>query len=176
MMTSFMPDTCPEGRQPTARRSDVAGPGADGDSGVDRAYVSGLWQRLMTPAAMQGPACIDLPQHAASVAQARAFVRKVCLEAGLPFEMCDTAVLLTSETVTNSFRHARGGARLAVTADGDGLLVEVGDDDPQPPYRRAADHESLSGRGMAIVELLASRWGTYATPAGKVVWFRVGVA
>jgi anti-sigma regulatory factor (Ser/Thr protein kinase) len=124
---------------------------------------------------MQGPARLDLPQHAASVARARSFVRQVCIEAGLSFELCDTAVLLTSETVTNSFRHARGGARLSVTADADGLLVEVGDDDPRPPHRRSADSEALSGRGMAIVDLLASRWGTYTTPAGKVVWFRVGL-
>lgn len=124
---------------------------------------------------MQGPARIDLPQHAASVSQARAFVRQVCLQAGLPFEVCDTAVLLTSETVTNSFRHACGGARLAVIADEEGLLVEVGDDNPSPPHRRAADSEALSGRGMAIVDMLASRWGTYTTPVGKVVWFRVGL-
>lgn len=124
---------------------------------------------------MQGPARIDLPQHAASVAQARAFVRQVCLEAGLPFEVCDTAVLLTSETVTNSFRHGRGGAHLAVLADDEGLLVEVGDDDPRPPRRRTLDSEALSGRGVAIVDLLASRWGTYTTPVGKVVWFRVGL-
>lgn len=130
----------------------------------------------MTPAAKQGPARLDLPQHAASVARARSFVRKVCIEAGLPFDLCDTAVLLTSETVTNSFRHGRGGAHLAVTADEDGLLVEVGDDDPQMPHRRAVDSDALSGRGMAIVDLLASRWGTYTTPVGKVVWFRVGVS
>lgn len=129
----------------------------------------------MTPAAKQGPVRLDLPQHGASVARARSFVRKVCGEAGLPFELCDTAVLLTSETVTNSFRHGRGGARLAVTADEEGLLIEVGDDDPRVPRRRQVDPEALNGRGMAIVDLLASDWGTYATDTGKVVWFRLRV-
>ena len=127
----------------------------------------------MTPAAKQGPVRLELPAHAASVARARAFVRKVCREAGLPFELCDTAVLLTSETVTNSFRHGKGGARLAVTAGDDGLLVEVGDDDPRAPHPRRSDPEALNGRGMTIVDLLASDWGSYAAPVGKIVWFRL---
>lgn len=130
----------------------------------------------MTPAAKQGPARLDLPQHGASVARARSFVRQLCLDAGLPFELCDTAVLLTSETVTNSFRHGRGGARLAVTADEQGLLIEVGDDDPRAPHRRQVDPEALNGRGMAIVDLLAHAWGTYPTDTGKVVWFRLRVS
>ncbi len=127
----------------------------------------------MTPAAKQGPARLDLPQHGASVGRARSFVRACCAEAGLPFDLCDTAVLLTSETVTNSFRHGCGGARVVVRADAAGLLVEVGDDDPRPPRRRQSDAEAIGGRGMAIVDLLASEWGTYATPVGKVVWFRL---
>ncbi len=127
----------------------------------------------MTPTAKQGPARLELPQHGASVARARSFVRKLCGEAGLPFDLCDTAVLLTSETVTNSFRHGRGSARLAVTAGSDGLLVEVGDDDPRAPRPRRSDPEALNGRGLAIVDLLATDWGSYATPTGKVVWFRL---
>ncbi len=116
---------------------------------------------------------LDLPQDGASVGQARTFVRKLCVQAGLPFDLCDTAVLLTSETVTNSFRHACGGARLAVTADERGLLVEVGDDDPRTPHRRRSGPDALDGRGVAIVDLLANDWGTYATATGKVVWFRL---
>lgn len=107
------------------------------------------------------------------MARARSFVRKLCSEAGLPYELCDTAVLLTSETVTNSFRHGRGGARLAVTAAGDSLLVEVGDDEPRTPRPRRSDPEALNGRGLAIMDLLATDWGSYATPTGKVVWFRL---
>ncbi len=127
----------------------------------------------MTPAADEISARIDLPQHGTSVARARSFVRKLCDEAGLPSDLCDTAVLLTSETVTNAFRHASGPARLAVTAAAAGVLVEVGDDDPGLPRPRASDPEALSGRGLAILDLLASEWGSDLTPAGKVVWFRL---
>ena len=127
----------------------------------------------MTPAAKEIPARLDLPHRGESVARARSFVRKLCGDAGLPVDLCDAAVLLTSETVTNSFRHGRGHARLAVTAAADGLLVEVGDDDPHPPRPRSTGPEALDGRGMAIIDLLSSEWGTYATPGGKVVWFRL---
>lgn len=32
------------------------------------------------------------------------------------------------------------------------------------------------GRGLAIIDRLATRWGTVATTAGKNVWFELGAA
>lgn len=116
---------------------------------------------------------LELTHRPASVGRARAFVRRMCADVGLPPELCETAALLTSETVTNSLLHGRSDARLAVTADEAGLLVEVGDDDVRQPHRRSENAEALSGRGLAIVEDLASEWGSYGTSLGKVVWFRL---
>jgi anti-sigma regulatory factor (Ser/Thr protein kinase) len=120
-----------------------------------------------------GTARLDLPHHATSAGRARSFVRRVGAEAGLSAELCETAALLTSETVTNSFLHGRSDARLAVTADAVGLLVEVGDDEARRPVRRAAHGAALSGRGIALVAQLATEWGSFPTPEGKVVWFRL---
>jgi anti-sigma regulatory factor (Ser/Thr protein kinase) len=114
-----------------------------------------------------------LAHNATSVARARTFVRRLCSEAGLPAEFCETAALLTSEMVTNSLLHGRSDARLAVTADQSGVLVEVGDDDVRRPRRLRNEAESMGGRGIRIVDHLASEWGTYPTPIGKVVWFRL---
>jgi hypothetical protein len=35
------------------------------------------------------------------------------------------------------------------------------------------DSDAVTGRGLALVEQLASSWGVDATPAGKVVWCEV---
>jgi anti-sigma regulatory factor (Ser/Thr protein kinase) len=119
------------------------------------------------------PARLELAHNATSVGRARSFVRRLCTEAGLSAELCDTAALLTSEMVTNSLLHGRSDARLAVTADESGLLVEVGDDDVRPPRIRHNEIEAMGGRGLTIVDHLASEWGAYPTPVGKVVWFRI---
>lgn len=119
------------------------------------------------------PARLELAHTATSVGRARSFVRRLCIEAGLPGELCETAALLTSEMVTNSLLHGRSDARLAVTADESGLLVEVGDDDVRRPRRLRNETEALGGRGLTIVNHLASEWGSYPTPNGKVVWFRL---
>ena len=119
------------------------------------------------------PARLELAHSATSVSRARSFVRRLCVEAGLPPEFGDTAALLTSEMVTNALLHGRSDTRLAVTTDETGLLVEVGDDDVRRPRRLRKETDSLGGRGLWIVDHLASEWGTYPTPSGKVVWFRL---
>lgn len=126
--------------------------------------------RQMTPTAA---ARLELPHTASSVRRARSFVRGLCFDAGLPAELGDTAALLTSEMVTNALLHGRSDARIAVTADELGLLVEVGDDDVRRPRRLPNETDALGGRGLTIVDLLASEWGTYPTQTGKVVWFRL---
>jgi anti-sigma regulatory factor (Ser/Thr protein kinase) len=120
---------------------------------------------------------MELTNDPSSVGAARAHVRRCCLSAGLSAEMCDVAVLLTSEAVTNAFVHARSDARLAVAADATGVLVTVQDRDPTPPVLgRLDDYEALGGRGMAILARLASDWGSYAVDGGKIVWFRIDKA
>lgn len=85
----------------------------------------------------------------------------------------DTVVLLTSETVTNAFLHGRSEARITVIPRGDGLLVEVGDDDPRGPQQPEQRPGAVSGRGLLILEALADHWGVTDDGTGKVVWFEV---
>lgn len=79
-------------------------------------------------------------------------------------------VLVTSELVTNSLRHARGPYELRVRRVQRELVVEISDATALRPRRRSVDGDSESGRGLAIVEAVADRWGTRTTDDGKVVW------
>lgn len=107
------------------------------------------------------------------VAVAREFVRQRCHALGMDPETCDTAVLLTSETVTNAFMHGRSEARVRLRALPGALLVEVADDNSRHPQRQDDDPDALDGRGLSIVDLLARRWGVRDDPYGKTVWFEV---
>lgn len=114
-----------------------------------------------------------LPPDVAGVKLARRFVQAFCESAAIPDEVCDNAVLLASETVTNAFVHGRSDARLAVTLVPGGVLVEVGDDNSRHPRGVDADEGALDGRGLMIITALASRWGVRDDELGKTVWFEV---
>lgn len=119
------------------------------------------------------PAALTLSPDPSAVSTARRFVADVCRRAGLPEEVQDGAVLLTSELVTNAFMHGRSDARIAVTTDGPTARVEVADDNSRHPLAVAEDVDALDGRGLTIVELVAARWGVRDDPYGKTVWFVV---
>lgn len=90
----------------------------------------------------------------------------------------DTAVLLVSELVTNSLRHAHGpiGLRLVRPAGLPRvLLVEVSDPLPDPPRERPAHPDDESGRGLQLVAASSRRWGTRPDETGKTVWFELAV-
>lgn len=128
----------------------------------------------MTAQPPQHPSRLQLDHGLGSIRQARDFVRDRCHDGGVGDDVCDTAVLLTSEIVTNAVVHARSAARLGVEVDGDGVRVEVGDDSPRYPQPMAVvDLDAASGRGMWLVDHLAGEWGVSPEPPGKTVWFRL---
>ena len=76
--------------------------------------------------------------------------------------------------------HARSRARvLVVTAgDRDSVRIEVHDDAFEPPRMGSFDPDATSGRGLALVDAMADRWGVEPDgPAqrGKRIWFELRV-
>jgi serine phosphatase RsbU (regulator of sigma subunit) len=53
------------------------------------------------------------------------------------------------------------------------VWVEVFDPDLRLPRIRAAAETDEGGRGLYLVEQLATRWGSRPTPEGKAVWFEM---
>lgn len=108
-----------------------------------------------------------------AVGVARHLARRTCTDAGLERDVCETAVLLTSETVTNAIIHGRSEVRLAITAGPNGVRVEVGDDNSRRPVLQADDQQALDGRGLSILASEASSWGVADDRYGKIVWFEL---
>lgn len=113
-----------------------------------------------------------VPSLPASIASVRRFAVQACRASGL-LGLCDTLALLVSEVATNALVHGTGDVQVRVRAEGPVLRVEVSDDSPVMPAPRAAGLMEEGGRGLALVDSLASRWGVLAYPPGKVVWFEL---
>ncbi|MGW2197510.1 ATP-binding protein [Streptosporangium sp. NPDC001682] len=118
---------------------------------------------------------------ACSVATVRAWARDL-LTGRVDDSALDTVVLLLSEVVTNSVVHSDSGQKTAGSITvclglGGGMVhAEVIDDGSTTslPFVRAADFDSDGGRGLLLVEAMATAWGTHHDPeAGTAVWFHL---
>ncbi|MEC3993891.1 SpoIIE family protein phosphatase [Actinacidiphila sp. DG2A-62] len=115
-----------------------------------------------------------------AVLEARRFVRELLARWGLP-GVCDDLEVLVSEVVTNALIHAHSDVDLRLRDYPDRVRVEVRDSDPYPPVPTAlldddaGNLEAESGRGLLIVDALASAWGSSPAGRGKTTWFEVGV-
>jgi anti-sigma regulatory factor (Ser/Thr protein kinase) len=115
-----------------------------------------------------------LNPHPTSVGAARRFVRDVLMSRQVADPVVETVELLTSEVVTNAIVHGRSGPLLAVQVKEGSVRVAVGDVSPEVPVRRLGRLDDLSGRGVVIIDELASAWGVEHERNGtKRVWFEV---
>ncbi|WP_159401207.1 ATP-binding protein [Streptomyces sp. NRRL B-24484] len=84
----------------------------------------------------------------------------------------DAIVLAGAELLANAADHAGGPTALELSFDpGTSLLrIAVTDTSPARPRLRAVRPEEPHGRGMRIIDHLATAWGCHANGAGKTVW------
>ncbi len=122
------------------------------------------------PAAPLDTVAADLPGTPSSVPEGRRFLLRTLRAWGLT-ALADTALLLSSELMTNAVRHARGPLTLRVWYSARELGVEVVDGSTPRPRARLADTAEENGRGLMLVEALADAWGTRPGAVGKTVWF-----
>ncbi|MFC8200625.1 ATP-binding protein [Streptomyces sp. NPDC057298] len=88
-------------------------------------------------------------------------------------EVTDDAQLCVTELVANVITHVGHGTptTLAVSMNGTYLRIEIHDPDTRAlPTLFAAGDDTESGRGMALVNALADRWGVQLRADRKVTW------
>jgi anti-sigma regulatory factor (Ser/Thr protein kinase) len=103
---------------------------------------------------------------------ARAFVRETLSRWG-ETSTVDDALLVTSELFTNAVLHGSGQIDLYVTLDPEMLRIAVVDEGRRTPERWPEQIPAATpgGRGLRIVDTLASTWGNNCDPAGRTrVW------
>ena len=152
--------------------------------------ITGLTERLVI-ASDGGPESeqryleridLELPRDPKAPGLARAELRQALGRRLGDMEIA-TAVLLASELVTNAVLHpAPAGDQpieLRISAYPDGVRIEVIDSgpgfDPDSLAERAREPES-GGRGLMVVDRLASRWGIQPRSEGDArfcVWYEL---
>ncbi|MER6076730.1 ATP-binding protein [Streptomyces sp. NPDC001833] len=90
---------------------------------------------------------------------------------------CPDVQLCVTELVTNVIRHVGEGASVRVRmaqTDVDRIRVEVTDPaEGVLPVSLAATPDDETGRGIALLDAVAARWGVERGSGGKTVWCEV---
>lgn len=115
----------------------------------------------------------SFPATPASAGAARRLVRDTLAEWAVRDDLVETAVLLTSEVVTNAVLHARSEVNVFLSRLADRVRVAVQDNDAGPIRRRRVKLEDQSGRGTELVETLSDGWGVERQGTAKQVWFEL---
>ena len=131
---------------------------------------------------------LSLAAEPVSVSAARRFVADGLSSWGRN-DLLDDATLCVSELASNAALHTSSTfMHIAVGLHRDVVRVSVDDDgdvpaqavtprpsfpDPDDAVELLLEDEATTGRGLAIVSILASDWGVETTPGGKRVWFEI---
>ncbi|UUU37142.1 ATP-binding protein [Streptomyces sp. CA-210063] len=121
---------------------------------------------------------LEIRPDPSEVGRARRWARSRLAGAGIGVDepLAETLILLVSELVTNAVVHTGRPAVLRLLLSGlrDGSIgkvrLEVADTSACPPTPRCADGDETGGRGLALVEVLADRWGWSYEGVGKHIW------
>lgn len=91
---------------------------------------------------------------------------------GVPLDedMRDAVKLVASELITNAVVHGSGFTTVGVYLGDGRLILVVHDGNQAEPRREYATGDAEAGRGLALVESLATSNGWEPTARGKKVW------
>ncbi|WP_046734021.1 ATP-binding protein [Streptomyces humi] len=124
---------------------------------------------------------LEIRPDPAEVGRARRWARSRLAGSGIAADesLAETLILLVSELVTNAVVHTGRPAVLRLSlpgADREGVdgaatvRLEVADTSTRAPVPRCVDGDATGGRGLALVDGLADRWGWSPEGAGKRIW------
>lgn len=119
---------------------------------------------------------LEIRPDPAEVARARTWARSRLAGSGIQSDepVAETLILLVSELVTNAVVHTGRPAVLWLSVVGSAvgatLRLEVADRSDSAPVPRRPDDDATGGRGLALVDGLADRWGWHREGVGKRIW------
>lgn len=135
---------------------------------------------------------LEVRPDPSEVGRARRWARSRLAGTGIRADepLAETLILLVSELVTNAVVHTGCSAVLRLVLPGSGtgpagtagagtgaggteaatVRLEVEDASDRAPVPRWVDGDATGGRGLALVDGLADRWGWSRKGAGKRIW------
>ncbi|MEQ8147418.1 ATP-binding protein [Streptomyces sp. OP7] len=121
---------------------------------------------------------LEIRPDPAEVGRARRWARSRLAGSGIGADepLAETLILLVSELVTNAVVHTGCPAVLRLSLPGQDaaeevtVRLEVADRSGRAPVPRCVDGDATGGRGLALVDGLADRWGWSTEGTGKRIW------
>ena len=113
----------------------------------------------------------DLEPKVGAARHCRAVITAACERWGQD-ELAEPARIVVTELVNNVVAHAETSMVVLIATLGEAISVAVRDRSTVTPSYRGApvSPTAAGGRGMLLVDAVASRWGSLALADGKVVW------
>jgi len=124
------------------------------------------------------PQCLGvaLPDELSAARRARAALQECCQDRDVDPTVCQVALLLGSELVTNAVVHGAAPVRMNITINDTVLHLAVFDASTRHPVLRAAPPAASGGRGMHLLTLLSQAWGVRDEASGKTVWCTISLS
>jgi anti-sigma regulatory factor (Ser/Thr protein kinase) len=115
---------------------------------------------------------VEFPADVAAPRAVRIAVRDALAGSQLDAAL-DVAELLVDELVSNVVRHVGSPGQVRIVRRPSSIRFEIDDASTDLPVRRDPDPWADHGRGIVLVESLASAWGVDVRERGKTVWFEL---
>ena len=117
-----------------------------------------------------------LPDDLTAARAARALIDEALDAAGVGGEPRDDAILIASELAANGVRHGKPPISLTLSIHGDRLRITIANHgDSLDPRIVAADPHAPHGRGLAMVEALATEVGWERDADRLDVWAEIAL-
>jgi anti-anti-sigma regulatory factor/anti-sigma regulatory factor (Ser/Thr protein kinase) len=118
-------------------------------------------------------ASLRLEPTPAAPARARRMITEVLRTWGID-DLAGPATLIVSELVSNAVQHAGTALTVDASLRREHLYLSVRDHEPQPPTMPrpppADGPLTAGGRGLHLIEVYATAWGSDSAADGKTVW------
>lgn len=111
-----------------------------------------------------------LEPSAAAVGRLRHELQDALDRRGVPDESQHVVLIVANELAANAVEHVGGAVEVVAAFSPGWVRIAVSDDSPRAPRVRPHDPRAPRGRGLQMVDVLASRWSWSVDGIGKTVW------
>jgi anti-sigma regulatory factor (Ser/Thr protein kinase) len=111
-----------------------------------------------------------LEASAAAVGCVRRELRDALRRRGVSGEPLDVVLLVANELVANAVEHVGHLVEVVAAFSHGSVRISVSDESTRVPRLRPFDPRAPRGRGLQMVDGLASRWSWCTDSLGKTVW------
>jgi anti-sigma regulatory factor (Ser/Thr protein kinase) len=115
-----------------------------------------------------------MPPDLSAPAYVRQWLRDMLDGSGVTSEVLGDTILVVDELVTNSVVHAATPIVVTLEYSRDACRCSVSDKCASGPLPRLVERADGTGRGLRLVNAIASAWGVERSATGTTVWAEIG--